>query len=182
MTNPSLMIRIISMTSGNKRHLCLRLADKSLYSLYKPGESGERNLVLTPASPDQKKNNISLFDCTGGRSILLREILLENPGDMGISFSLGQDYLSYQVSREGGELLGKGLIELSLEDGFPAPATGAGEKPHTREKKKTSRPWGLILLSAALTLALLLSGAYYLVRGSDRTVLPPLTPSEMTPR
>jgi hypothetical protein len=169
------------MTPGNNRHLCLKLADKSLFTLYKPGETGERNLTLTPASQKQMKNNISLHDCTGPGEILLRDILVENTGDMFLYFSLGQNYLSYQIRDGEGDMLETGLIELSLEDEFVPPAADRKKAP-VREAAKAGRRGGLLLFSVTLSLLAILLGAWYLTERTDRTVLPPLALSEMPAR
>jgi len=169
------------MAPGNNRHLCLKLADKSLYTLYKPGEAGDKNLTLVPASQRQIKNNISLHDCTGTGEILLRDILVENTGDMSLHFSLGQDYLSYQIRDGEGEMLESGLIELAVEDEF-APSAGDRKKAPVREAEKAGGRRGLLFFSVTLSLIGILLGAWYLTELTDRTVLPPLALSEMPAR
>ncbi|MDC7220466.1 MAG: hypothetical protein PQJ59_11020 [Spirochaetales bacterium] len=171
------------MAEGNNPYICLKLADKSLYSLYKPGEKGDKSLTVTPARSGQVKNEISLFDCTGGRERLLRDILLENPGDMILHFSLSHGYLSYRVTGEEGGELDKGLIELSLvEADSPSRISSTERTDKTRKTITSPKRGGLIILSVLISLVVLLIGGYIMADRSDRTELPPLSRSEMTPR
>ena len=171
------------MDEVNNRHICLKLADRSLYSLYNYGQAGERLIVLSPALENQDKNEISLFDCTGDKKILLRDILLENPGDMKLKFSLGQGYLSYRIMNLSGVLLDKGLIELPPEgeESDLSLDTGGG-RDFPRERKRPSPRKGWVLFSVFLSLGILFFGTMVMVSRAERKELPPLITSEMPPR
>jgi hypothetical protein len=169
------------MTDGNNRYICLMLADKSLYSLYKSGQSGDKKITLTPAVKGQEKNKISLFDCTGGKKSLLRDILIENIGDLTIHFSLSHEYLSYQVLDESGEIIDKGLCELiPEEEAFALGQNKEGDR--IREKRRPRTPWPVIFLSVLITLGFILFVSYSISHRAESSILPPLSHSEMTPR
>ena len=161
------------MDEDNNRQICLKLADKSFYSLYHSGQAGERKITLSPAVESQEKNEISLFDCTGGKNLLLRDILLENPGDMDLIFSLGQGYLSYQIRNHGSEeLLDKGLIELAPEGYGEGSSLTAEGKKTIREKERNPQKRGLVFFSVILSLGILLFGGFLIVNHADRAELP----------
>jgi hypothetical protein len=169
------------MTNDSDLFLCLKLADKSYYSLYRQGEKGERTIVLTPAREEQEKSEISLFNCSGGRKQLLREILLENHGDMQIVFSLSHDYLSYEVQNSEGNRITEGLIELS-EDVMDFYNEDYGSsKPLIREKRSGPHKF-LLTVSVIVTLTILLLGGFTLARNLSQNSPPLLKTSGITPR
>lgn len=171
------------MTLHGDRYICLKLADKSYYDLYLQGEKGEKTLTVTPARKGQSKNELSLYDCSRGDGILLRDILLENKGDMVLVFSLTRNYLTYRVETGEGLIVTQGLIELDADalDGRHTPGDGEDNAPRSREKRKPVKPV-LIALSVIFSALLILAVGFFLARRMSRLSPPGLQTSEMTPR
>lgn len=182
------------MIQERKPFICLELADKSLYDLFLQNEKGEKSLVLTPAREGQEKSQISLYDCSEEPKELLREILLENKGDMHLSFSFSHDFLSYSVRNALKESVTEGLIDLGKDD-MELPISnlalplGASQKSYRDEEQKiTTRESGkvpkrsLLILSVLLSFSLLLWSGFILAKKSTQTSYPPLVESTLASR